>query len=644
MTIQRLYFRILAFAIPLILILIGFHLIDREMVRNHWQQNVEFSTMQMKDRLSSDIGNVAADVLSIAKDPAQTQLIAEGNLHSLQFRFMALSQHKSQYAQIRYIDELGQEKVRVDNKNGDPVVMESDQLQDKSNRYYFQQSHNMPFGGLYVSPLDLNVERGEIERPLNPMIRFASPVVDAAGQHLGILIINYRIGDVLKLFEKPHPETDDGDLFLLNSQGHWLAGGEPDKRWGNMFDHGHSFAIERPSSWGYINALLGQKQFVWQADGYFYAATIYREADYILSLAKEMETPFVKTDDPWFAVVSEITPEVMFAAAYQRLLIAGTLVAILIVVWGFAMNYQRKIKIKKNDALAHAKRMTKIVEQTSDFVFITDLDGKIEYVNPAFCDVTGYDKHKILSKQPSLLKSGRHPQKYYENLWNTIKTGGTFRGMMINRRSDASLFYEEKTITPLINDAGKLEGFVSIGKDISQSEITKNAFHDPLTGLVTRSLFEDRLAHEMEQSQRLGTHLALLYLDLDGFKQVNDTLGHQAGDDILIAFSESCLSVVRKSDTVSRLGGDEFAILMTGFSQSSDVESLATKLIENIQDSYWCPDNCKGSFGVSIGINIYSPEQAEIDPKQFMVQADQAMYVAKNAGKNQYAIYNETND
>ncbi|PLA74632.1 hypothetical protein CYQ88_04795 [Hydrogenovibrio sp. SC-1] len=643
MTSQRLYFRILAFAIPLILILISFHLMDKKLVRDHWQQNMQFSAIQMKDKLTSEVEGVIADVLAIAKDSAQIELVAEGNLQSLQSRFIALSQHKNRYAQVRYIDESGQERVRVDHQNGAPVVIESDQLQDKSNRYYFQQSHQMPSGGLYVSPLDLNVEQGQIERPLKPMIRFASPVVDVAGHHLGIIIINYRIGDVLKLFEVPHPESDGGNLLLLNSKGYWLAGGDPDKRWGNMFGHRHSFAEERPNSWGYISALLDQKQFVWQADGYFYAATIYREADYILSLANEMDTSLVKTDDPWFAVVSETTPEEMFAGAYQRLLIAGVLVAILIVVRGAAMNYLRKIKNKKHVALAHAKRMTQIVEQTSDFVFITDLDGKIEYVNPAFCDVTGYDKHKILSKQPSILKSGRHPHKYYENLWNTIKTGGTFRGMMINRRSDDSLFYEEKTITPLINDAGRLEGFVSIGKDVTQSEITKNAFHDPLTGLVSRSLFEDRLAHEIEQSQRLGTHLALLYLDLDGFKQVNDTLGHQAGDDILIAFSEFCLSVVRKSDTVSRLGGDEFAILMTGFNQSSDVEALATKLIENIQDSYWCPDNCSGTLGVSIGINLYSAEQSDIDPKQFMAQADQAMYVAKNAGKNQYALYTESN-
>ncbi|NCN42948.1 MAG: hypothetical protein COZ36_03370, partial [Piscirickettsiaceae bacterium CG_4_10_14_3_um_filter_44_349] len=414
--------------------------------------------------------------------------------------------------------------------------------------------------------------------------------------------------------------------------------------WGNMFDHRHSFAKERPSSWGYIRALLDQPQFAWEADGHIYAATIYREGDLLKPLVSNGSQNRLITGDPWFAVVSDIAPQEMFAGAYQRLLIGGILVLILILVWSFSMYYQRKLKTTKHQAQVHAKRMAQIVEQTSDFIFITDPDGKIEYVNPALCDFTGYEKDQLLFKTPSLFKSGHHPRTYYAKLWKTIKSGEAFRGMMINRRKDASLYYEEKTITPLMSDGDELEGFVSIGKDITNSEITKNAFRDPLTGLVNRSLFEDRLAHEMEQSQRLGTHLALLYLDLDGFKQVNDTLGHQAGDEILVDFSELCLSLVRKSDTISRLSGDEFAILMTGFHQPSDAEALAVKLIEGVKKSYWCPQNCKGSFGVSIGINIYSTEQADINPKQFLAQADQAMYKAKNAGKNQYALYSETND
>lgn len=638
MTAERYYFRVLAFSLPLVLMLLVLHGIDKTSVRHHWQQNMMTSTVQMKEQLTASIEGVIADVFAIVEDDVQIDEIAQGEFKGLQSRFQALLTHKKNYLQLRYIDQSGMERVRVNNRNGQVEVVAASQLQDKHRRYYFQNTNTMPKGSIYVSRLDLNVEQGKIERPIKPVIRFSSPVFSDAGSRLGIVIINYYLADILKQFDLPLAEEDEGDLFLVSAYGELLAGGSPEKRWGIMLEHGARFSIDRPQSWDYINAHINKQQMTWEADSHIYAATVYQEEAYINKLLDAAEEHDVRADDPWFVIVSEATPSEMHEAVYQRLIWGSLLVTLLIVIWGLAMNHQRKLKLAKQAARAHANKMTRIVEQTSDFIFITDSSGKIEYVNPAFCDVTGYEKCNLLEETPAILKSGHHAQEYYEQLWQTIQSGKPFRGMMINRRSDDSLYYEEKTITPLLNDEGDIEGFVSIGKDLTNSEITQNAFRDPLTGLVNRDLLLDRLAYEMEQSKRFGSQMALLYLDLDGFKQVNDTLGHHAGDELLVHFAELCQSQLRKSDTVSRLGGDEFAILTTGFSTQLDVAQLANKLIESVADAAWLPRNCEDVFGVSIGINVYSQQRSYLTPRQFMDQADQAMYKAKKAGKNRYAF------
>ena len=206
-------------------------------------------------------------------------------------------------------------------------------------------------------------------------------------------------------------------------------------------------------------------------------------------------------------------------------------------------------------------KLSSAIEQTADSVVITDLHGTIEYVNPAFEKNTGFRRAEAVGQTPRIVKSGKHDAEFYRRLWDTILRGEAFRDVLVNRRKDGTLYYEEKTITPLKDEKGRITHFVSTGKDVTermeaQERLDRLAYYDTLTGLPNRNLFRDRLRHALERVQRAGRTVATLVLDLDNFKAVNDSLGHEVGDLLLKAISERLRACVREEDTVARLGGE----------------------------------------------------------------------------------------
>jgi diguanylate cyclase (GGDEF)-like protein len=213
--------------------------------------------------------------------------------------------------------------------------------------------------------------------------------------------------------------------------------------------------------------------------------------------------------------------------------------------------------------------------------------------------------------------------------------------LFINRRKNGMLYYEEKTISPLLDEKGKITHFVSTGKDITESKITRLAFYDPLTGLVNRVLFMDRLEHEISHARRSKQTIAVMFLDLDGFKGVNDGLGHEAGDKLLVEFARRISALMRRSDTFARIGGDEFAVLLKEIKNQLDAEDVANKILQTME-SEWLVDGKQVSIGVSIGISLYPSE--EVDAGGLLKKADQAMYQAKLGGRNRYSLYHPSID
>jgi diguanylate cyclase (GGDEF)-like protein/PAS domain S-box-containing protein len=298
-------------------------------------------------------------------------------------------------------------------------------------------------------------------------------------------------------------------------------------------------------------------------------------------------------------------------------------------------------ELERRQAEAQMRQLSSAVEQTADAVVITDRHGVIQYVNPAYEQITGYPLKEVLGKNASVVKSGEHSKGFYEELWRTIVDGQVFRGVMVNRKKDGSLYYEEKTITPLKDAGGNIVRFVSTGKDITQrlqseERLHHLAHHDPLTDLPNRLLLQDRLKQAMLEAGQNDRLVAVMFLDLDRFKTINDTLGHDIGDALLKTVAERLAICLRPGDTVSRLGGDEFTLILANVAHVDDVTRVAQKIL----DQFISPFRIGGRdlfVSPSIGITLYPLDEKL--PENLLKDADVAMYRAKELGGNRLQFY-----
>ncbi|MGB5396362.1 MAG: PAS domain S-box protein [Gammaproteobacteria bacterium] len=280
-----------------------------------------------------------------------------------------------------------------------------------------------------------------------------------------------------------------------------------------------------------------------------------------------------------------------------------------------------------------------VFNSTNQGVVVTDQLSRITSVNPAFTVITGYDKDEVAGRKPSHLKSGHHDRDFYQNLWDEIEHTGHWKGEIWDRRKNGEAFPSWQSISAIVNSAGKVTHYVSVFSDITpikqnQENLDFLAHHDPLTGLPNRLMFYDRVNHSLQRCERQSAELALLFLDLDDFKLINDTYGHGIGDHVLQIMANRLASLLRKEDTVARLGGDEFLILLESYTTKSDTKKIIDKIIGDISK----PMVIEGHevvTGVSIGVAI-GPQDA-IDAQALINLADQAMYRAKNNGRNSFS-------
>jgi diguanylate cyclase (GGDEF)-like protein/PAS domain S-box-containing protein len=277
---------------------------------------------------------------------------------------------------------------------------------------------------------------------------------------------------------------------------------------------------------------------------------------------------------------------------------------------------------------------------TANGVFITDKSGRILWVNKAFTLLTGYSETDAVGLTPRLLNSGKHDSAYYKNLWKTILRGDVWRKEMEELRKDGSVFFVRQTITPILDINREISHFIAILEDIStereaEARIEFMAHYDSLTKLPNRALFLDRLHQALASAKRTKKAVALLFLDLDQFKSVNDTFGHHAGDLLLQQVAARLKGCVRESDTVARLAGDEFTVILGGISAKENASGTAQKII----DTFSTPFDLEGQeiySSTSIGIALF-PENAT-DDETLLKRADAAMYVAKQEGKNKFVF------
>ncbi|HRY16064.1 MAG TPA: EAL domain-containing protein, partial [Candidatus Competibacteraceae bacterium] len=286
-----------------------------------------------------------------------------------------------------------------------------------------------------------------------------------------------------------------------------------------------------------------------------------------------------------------------------------------------------------------------VVASTRDGVVITDLEARILVVNPAYCEITGYSEAEALGQTPRILQSGRHDRAFYQAMWASLQETGHWRGELWNRRKNGELYPQWLTVSVVRNPQGEATHYVGVLTDMSQiryieARLERLAHYDPLTDLPNRLLVQSRLAHALEQAQRHGHQVSVLFIDLDQFKTINDSLGHPVGDQLLQAVAWRLSGRFRQEDTLARLGGDEFLVVLEYLKRPEEAVAVARSILGLLEQPFKLNGDQEIYVSASIGISLY-PDDG-YSAAELIQHADTAVYQAKTQGRNTCRFYTET--
>lgn len=377
-----------------------------------------------------------------------------------------------------------------------------------------------------------------------------------------------------------------------------------------------------------------------------FSGTLYATNDQRLTFFKTFQPEQLQLDKPLLVLAARrldaITADWRTHTRYQT----ATFLTIALISALALLLYQRRqrqLLLQSEAVNDHLRKLQLGVENSASGVLITDVNGTIEYVNRKFTQVTGYGPDEAIGHNPRILKSESTPREVFQELWNTILRGDEWHGELLNRRKNGEVYWSVASISPLHNETGQITHFIANVEDINERKnaeatIERLAYFDPLTDLPNRRMLQDRMEQGLKRSRRQDNGMALLYIDLDRFKQVNDSLGHPAGDRLLKELARRLVAVLRDDDVVCRLGGDEFAVILHDIHHEEDVVPVLNKLLHAVEQPVTLEEG-ELFISASIGVSLY-PKDGE-DVKTLEKHADMALYHAKEEGKNTFRFFRE---
>lgn len=474
----------------------------------------ELTSLLFEQKLSDLMVLAEGEVLrSYIHDPSLKHWIRVAREFSL------FARRKPKYFQLRYIDNSGMEVIRINSDDNVQEIVPQSEMQNKADRYYFKEAVKLALGEIYISPLDLNVERGVIEQPIKPTVRFATPVSDGYGRKRGIVIINYTPNELLQRIADNF-ETLRGDAVMLNSQGHWLQGVPEEQLWGFMYGRDETFATQKPDVWAAVTS---------SEKGSFF------------------------TDDGVY----------IFKRAYP---------------------------------------------------LVRNRLGTLENVDETIV--------------PSPSRVEKRYWIFLSHISNSLIEDLTAKRMIVATITYLLLFLVAGVISVLFakNSVQKKQAF---------RKLQQYATTDDLTGLANRRELDKVALREFKRATRFTRHLSVLMLDLDHFKAINDTYGHNIGDSVLRHVADICVGSIRGQDFMARYGGEEFTILLpeTNIENSSN---LAQRICDQIAAMPYQEGQQLISITVSVGASEI--EDGDIDFNDLLNRSDKALYEAKKRGRNQVVI------
>ncbi len=516
-----------------------------EEIKQGERTNVTLGRYALNDSLTSK----GADLRLLADLFKQNYKQSRKRFISSQIKlFTSVIAQQAGYDQIRFIDNNGQEIIRVNRRYETVNVVKNKRLQNKKDRYYVKDIQVLGEGEIYVSPMDLNVEDGQIEIPITPTVRLGTPIFDVAGRRTGMLVININ-GTYLMSSLSAISRGIAHPMSLLNKNGYWLLERDPDKTWGFMFGNNQRFQTYYPQLWNKIQSSQ-RGQLVNQEGGVFTYDSIYPLI--VASQSSVKVSSFQENESEkkafYWKIVTRISPEKLLDIQKEMFnrffsMAVPLVVLLMLISW----------------KLARA-RMRHHVSQVALQAAYTNLEQKVE------------ERTLALRKEVEFRKQ-------------------------------------------------------------TEERMRHMASYDNLTGIPNRALFDDRLRTVLTLNRRHKKIIALMFIDLDGFKQVNDSYGHDCGDQLLIQVSHRLSKQIRESDTVGRYGGDEFVVLLNDIAHLGDADFIAIEVIQSLSERFLINEN-EVILGCSIGIAIHRGEVISI--KEFIKIADEAMYSVKKNGKNNF--------
>lgn len=305
---------------------------------------------------------------------------------------------------------------------------------------------------------------------------------------------------------------------------------------------------------------------------------------------------------------------------------------------GVAQDITEKREIEQS-----LKLSKQVFEHAGEAILITDADRRIIDANPKYTGLMGYTLEEVQGQRPSIHGSGMHEESFFQALWDDVKKHGSWHGEIWNRRKNGELITTRHQVSTIKNEQGEIVNYIIIFNDISaqkkaEEQLEQMAYFDALTGLPNRTLFKDRFQHQEQVSRRNNSRFALMYLDLDRFKNVNDTLGHEIGDQLLVEVARRISDCVRESDTVSRLGGDEFTVILPDVYDTTAIGAVAQNIIDQLQQVFILNKH-EVYIGASVGITIYPDDGLNFN--SLNKNADAAMYKAKQEGRGNYCFFSK---
>lgn len=574
------------------------------------------------------------DLRTLSRVPILKQYLDNGSEESkraLSHLFRIQAEGSFRYDQIRVLDIHGKETIRVNYMNGHSYVVPDNELQDKAGRYYFRDAVDLEEGEIYVSPIDLNIEGGQIELPYKPMVRFATPLFDSNGIRKGVLVLNY-LGDILlHAFREDMAKETMHRAMLLNKDGYWLVNPDSSQEWGFMFGREEmNFSRQYPNAW----KLMSTKE----------TGRFENEKGVILfnRVYPMQETSAIHDEYYWKVAIvlprEELESNSFVNQPYGRALLLALyfLLALLILVTAYIVVHSRQQRKQERET-------SREIEDLYNFApcgyHSLGHKGMIVKMNQTELDWLGYSAEELIGKiyYPQLLTP--ESQEVFKEYFPVFLSQGYINDMQFDLiRKDGSLMPVMVSATAIKDSDGTFVMSRSTVFDMTErkhleEQLREQATTDFLTGLNNRRHFSEKARQELARSRRMEKPLSFMILDLDHFKELNDTYGHDAGDIALQVFARVCTDTLREIDILGRLGGEEFAALLPETDSHSAIEA-AERLCKAIADTPISVSNNKVlRITVSIGVTSCIPEDQQL--QDLLRRADSALYEAKHSGRNQ---------